>query len=268
MVLSVLRGFTKAKGKSASEGVRGTSEQQEPVCKQPHSSSLNVRSTSWSVQLKSRHPDTSFGWLLLKNVSAARKRCCHHASCQVMTAAWFLPDMTFGIRPGSDQTPVLLTEAWLLSFSKERWWSFVRVNIGFMVTLSSFLRVLVVPNCFNFWRMASIPFPRSVPKYSPVSEVLGLHGLVLQHALSTHVLSAGGLQSACFDSWWWVSWQRLYGYIQFLHVCNLFRLDILHIDWWASSIGDANYYKYAKHFIWAQCVGFKPVQSPVLREEL
>lgn len=150
---------------------------------------LHVQSSS---SLGTRHV---FRFVLLKNVSTAWKRCCHHASCQVMTTAGSLPDMTFGIRPGSDQTPVLLTEAWLLSFSKERCWSFVRVNIGFVVTLSPLLRVLVVPNCFNFWRMALIPFSRTVPKYSPVSE--------LYRSPWTSWLSAPTCTvNTCAISWW------------------------------------------------------------------
>ena len=93
--------------------------------------------------------------------------------------------------------------------STEQCWSSVRVTIGFLVTsLTKALlprslrvdgspalgRVLVVPNFFHLqmikathWDLQccgnfSVVFPRSVPRYNPVSEVhrqfLGLHVLV------------------------------------------------------------------------------------------
>ena len=95
--------------------------------------------------------------------------------------------------------------------STEKLWSSVRVTIGFLVTsltktlLSRLLslagrpalgRVLVVPNFFHLRMMEStvfletfnaadiflVPFPRSVPRHNPVSELYGQflrpHGLV------------------------------------------------------------------------------------------
>jgi hypothetical protein len=109
------------------------------------------------------------------------------------------------------------------TISNEELWCSVKVTIGFLVTTLS----LGGSRCFPFkndgghcvhgdlqcWRHYLIPFPRSVPRHNPVSELLQFLvfaltctvncGTLYRHvcAFPNHVLSieftTGGLQSSC-----------------------------------------------------------------------